>query len=360
MNALRTALALAVLSTLPAIARDVVAEPPRNASQPIARQGMPHCVHVFEDYETEIERRWWLVGEATSEHVPATTNPAVDNRRCCRATATKNFDRQREDQNTPWKAIIFNPVPGPPMGPRSRLSFRYRLSGTDVLRIQIYSLSKNYHRFLSLDDLPQNEWQEATVDMTAARRPDGSGGPLSEDERIDDIQFYIPPDADLWIDDIVLYDEAPAGETRTFPSRFLFTGWFDTGTQGKEWPGDFEIVLHEKPRTWDAARSVVDPQTGRPWIRLGLRGPRPLSRRTAVRFQYQLSGGEHLALILANSETGKRYEAPVAGLRIGGWAEATVTFDIGELPSTTDELHFLPGPGSTLLIDDVLLYEPGN
>ncbi|NIP92379.1 MAG: hypothetical protein GWO24_02430, partial [Akkermansiaceae bacterium] len=54
------------------------------------------------------------------------------------------------DQSREWKAVIFNPVPGPPMGSRTRLSFRYRLQGTTTLRVQIYSLSNNYHRFLTL------------------------------------------------------------------------------------------------------------------------------------------------------------------------------------------------------------------
>ena len=92
--------------------------------------------------------------------------------------------------------------------------------------------------------------------MTQMRRPDGTGGPLAEDERIDDIQFYVDPRAELLIDDIVLYDAAADGEKRPFPKRILFTGWFDTGKQGKEWPGDFEIVNHEKPRTWKCARAV--------------------------------------------------------------------------------------------------------
>ena len=41
----------------------------------------------------------------------------------------------------------------------------------------------------------------------------GSGGPLSENERIDDIQ-----DADLLIDDIVLYDVATDGEKPRSPA----------------------------------------------------------------------------------------------------------------------------------------------
>ncbi|NIP92380.1 MAG: hypothetical protein GWO24_02435, partial [Akkermansiaceae bacterium] len=98
---------------------------------------------------------------------------------------------------------------------------------------------------------------QATVDLTEARRPDGSGGPLAADERIDDIQFYIEPSGDLLIDDIVLYEAADDDEPRPFPARSIFTGWFDTGVQGKEWPGEFEIVPHEKPRGWDAAKSVA-------------------------------------------------------------------------------------------------------
>ena len=77
------------------------------------------------------------------------------------------------------------------------------------------------------------------------------------------------------VDDIVLYDAALPGEERPFPERPIFTGWFDTGQQGKEWPGDFAIVAHKPPRTWKAARSVLEPKSGRPWLRLGPGLPLP-------------------------------------------------------------------------------------
>src|SRR5438105_10668207 len=89
--------------------------------------------------------------------------------------------------------------------------------------------------------MKQGQSQDGNVNMQDARKPDGAGGPLSEDERIDDIQFYCDPRAELLIDDIVLYDAAHEKETRPFPKRVLFTGLFDTGKQGKEWPGTFEI-----------------------------------------------------------------------------------------------------------------------
>ena len=204
---------------------------PVNVTKLIPRGGMPNRVHAFEDYETDIENRWWLSGKPESANVPPL------GKRASRGVLTMDFDGHMGNLSTMYTAVIFNPVPGPPMGKNPRLSFRYYVKGTDALRVQIYSLSNNYHRCLTLTELPQGKWESGTVDMTLARRPDGTGGPLSEGERIDDIQFYTDPHAELIIDDIVLYDEAGAEEKRPFPKRFLFTGWFDTGKQGKEWPG---------------------------------------------------------------------------------------------------------------------------
>jgi inosine-uridine nucleoside N-ribohydrolase len=241
-------------------------KPPRNVVKPVERGGLPMRVHAFEDFETDIERRWWMSGKPETADVPP------GSRRACRGVLTQDFDDLMGDMKTMYTAVIFNPVPGPPMGAKTRLSFRYRLQGTDTLRVQIYSLTKGYHRYLALKDLPQGRWESATVDMAMCRRPDGSGGPLSADERIDDIQFYVDPAAELLIDDIVLYESAPEGEKRPFPKRMLFTGWFDTGKQGKEWPGDFDIVPHKAPQKWKAAKSILDPRRDAPWIRLDLRG----------------------------------------------------------------------------------------
>src|SRR6185437_15697813 len=100
-------------------------------------------------------------------------------RRACRGVLTHDFDDLLGNPKAMETAVIFNPVPGPRMGKNTRLSFRYRLAGTGRLRVQIYSLSNGYHRHLILEGLPQRGWESATVDMTDARRPDGTGGPLS-------------------------------------------------------------------------------------------------------------------------------------------------------------------------------------
>ncbi len=325
-------------------------------SRLVEQGGCPLRVHAFEDYDTDIERRWWMSGKAETKDVPP------GGRRACRAVLTQDFDDLQGDMRTMYRAVIFNPVPGPPMGKNTRLSFRYKLHGTDRLRVQLYSLTNGYHRCLVLQGLPTDRWESGTVDMTQMRRPDGSGGPLSENERIDDIQFYVDPRAELLIDDIVLYEAAAPGEKRPFPKRFLYTGLFDTGKQGQEWPGDFEIVPHEKPRAWKAARSVVNAKTGEPWLRLSLRGPRRLGEVTDLFFCYRLNGGP-VRVELVNSKTGLVLPAELKSSGQDVWSEATLSFPlpkekIGKGDVMVDEIRFLLPRDGRLLVDDVLLYEP--
>jgi len=327
----------------------------RNATKAIAAGNLPARVHAFEDYETEIEKRWWMSGRLETNNVPP------GNGRAFRSALTQDFDDLMGDLTTMYSAVIFNPVPGPPMGKQPRLSFRYWLKGTDTLRVQIYSLSNGYHRYLTLTNLPQGQWQAAAVDMTAVRRPDGSGGSLSENERIDDVQCYVDPRAELLIDEIVPYDAAPPAETRPFPRRIIFTGWFDTGAQGKEWPGEFQIVPHAAPRTWKAAKSVINKSTGDPWIRVHLRGQRPVTGPLNAQFRYRLSSGGVLKVGLVNSKTGAITSTTVAKPVLGEWTDSEAQFsnmrgDAAEI----DEIHFTGEKNAEILLDDLLIYEPGK
>lgn len=330
-------------------------QPPKNTTRPIERGGLPARVHAVEDFETDIEKRWWMSGKVETVNVPP------GSRRACRGALTQDFDDRMGDMKTMYKAVIFNPVPGPPMGDKTRLSFRYRLQGTNTLRVQIYSLTNGYHRYLALTGLAQGRWESATVDMTQCRRPDGSGGPLSADERIDDIQFYADPAAELLIDDIVLYEAAPEGEKRPFPKRVLFTGWFDTGKQGKEWPGDFAIVPHKPPRKWKAVRSVLNAERATPWIRLDLRGERTLGTKTHLRFRYHVSGADAIQVALVNRKKKERHVLDLKEMRKEEWSETTLDFTkqtrVGE---RVNEIQFLLPKGAELLVDDVLLFEPGE
>jgi inosine-uridine nucleoside N-ribohydrolase len=330
--------------------------PAKKPATLVERGNFPHRVHVAEDYDNDIERRWWMAGKAETKNLPA------GSLRACRGVLTHDFDDLLGNPKAMYTAVVFNPVPGPPMGKNTRLSFRYWLKGTDTLRVQIYSLTNGHHRHLVLTGLPEEKWQSATVDMTVARRPDGTGGPLSENERIDDIQFYTDPTAELIVDDIVLYDAAAPEEKRPFPKRILFTAWFDSGKQGKEWPGDFEIV-QQKGYFWHAAKSVPNPETKEPWIRLGLRGKRTLGDVTQLTFRYRLTGADAMRVGLVNRTAGTTQFMEVKGLAKEKWAEATINFtgvnpgppNRGDL---VDEIQFRLPAAAELLIDDVLLYEP--
>jgi sugar lactone lactonase YvrE len=342
-----------------------------NLSELVERGGLPARVHVFEDFETEIEKRWWLRGTPEARDLSPSRSASVPNRRAMRAAESRDFDRKMGDRSRTYRAVVFNPVPGPPMGERTRLSFRYRLDGTDEIRVQIFSLSRGFHRYLTLRGLEQGAWSDACVDMTAARRPDGSGGPLAKDERIDDIQFYIDPTASLVIDDIVLFDAVGAtsnegaAKRSLFPRRVIFTGWFDTGKQGKEWPGDFEIVLHDEPRTWDYAKSVPNPATGTPWIRVDFRGERPLGARTRVRFSYRSLGDSELRVELARrrgNDVTIVAATPIAAHKSDGWV--AVDFELvtpspqeTDGPAVANELRVRLEKGRELRLDDLLIYE---
>jgi hypothetical protein len=263
-------------------------------------------------------------------------------------------------------AVVFNPVPGPPMGKKPHLSFRYFLKGTDVLRVQIYSLTNGYHRCLTLKGLEQGKWLEGNVDMRDARKPDGTGGPLSENERIDDIQFYCDPRAELLIDDIVLYDAAVENEKRPFPQRVLFTGLFDSGKQGKEWPGEFEIA-QKQGYFWHAARSVPTLSDKKKyWISLGLRGDRPINPGTHLFFRYKLEGAQHISVEFDSPQLG-RFIVVQSELKKGAWAETTVELDTLPPPrvktpgqSMLRAVNFRIPEDATLWIDDLLLYEAGK
>lgn len=336
--------------------------PERKPAKVLERGGMPARVHVAEDYDNDIERRWWMSG------VAETKNVLPGSKRACRGVLTHDFDDLLGNPKAMHTAVIFNPVPGPPMGPNTRLSFRYWIKGTGTMRVQIYSLSNGYHRHLILKDLPQGKWEAATVDMTVARRPDGTGGPLAENERIDDIQFYTDPEAELIIDDVFLYDAALPTEKRPFPKQVFYSGWFDSGKQGKEWPGTFEIVEHKPPLTGKAAKSVVNPETKSAWIRLHLRGIRMMGDTTHLSFRYHLSRADSMRVVLLNRTTEDTHSLELKAKKREEWNTDLLDFtrtkgnkngkELGK-GDGVDEIHFLIPEGAELMLDDILFYERG-
>jgi inosine-uridine nucleoside N-ribohydrolase len=333
------------------VGKEILPEPPKNLARLVEPGAFPGKVHAVEDYEADIEKRWWMCGKLETKDVP------VKNGRSCRAVLTQDFDDKQGQLGTMYRAVIFNPVPGPPMGSNTRLRFKYKLTGTDMIRVQLFSLSNGFHRYLSVSELPEGQWKDACVDLTKLCRPDGTGGPLAADERIDDIQFYVDPRAELLIDDIVLFDAAGADEKRPFPKQVLFTGWFDAGKQGVEWPGDFEIVNHEKPRTWKAARSVANPDGGE-WLRVGLRGSRKLGAHTSLTFKYHMTTTDPVRVELREGKAIRSKPVSWMPTKANAWGEETLIFP--QVGTSVDEIRFMLPKGSKLTIDDLLLYVPGD
>ncbi|MCI0360213.1 MAG: nucleoside hydrolase, partial [Planctomycetaceae bacterium] len=115
-----------LVERLAGFGKRTVLREPTNVAGLVDRGGLPRRVHVFEDYETDIERRWWLAGRVNRDNeVPPGSS------RACKSVLTLDFDDRQGDHGSLYSAVIFNPVPGPPMGELTRLAFRYKLEGTD-------------------------------------------------------------------------------------------------------------------------------------------------------------------------------------------------------------------------------------
>ncbi len=125
------------------------------------------------------------------------------------------------------------------------------------------------------------------------------------------------------------------------------------------------------PRTGKVARSVPNAERGIPWVRLSLRGERPLGEKTALRFGYHLSGAWTVRVKLIGRALPEAPVIEMKGLAVNQWAEAT--FDVPTnwprgvqnaagpaQGGCVEEIQFLLPPGAELLLADVLLYEPAS
>jgi hypothetical protein len=113
----------------------------------------------------------------------------------------------------PGKWIRLKIEPPRPVGQTTKLRFRYYLTGTGSMTVQIFDLTDMDNRHVRLTDLPQGQWQQANLNFTAdARRNDGTDTPFSPGHNVDDVFFLVTPHGDepldLLIDEVVLYDAA--------------------------------------------------------------------------------------------------------------------------------------------------------
>ena len=115
----------------------------------------------------------------------------------------------RKDAKGKWIRIQITPPR--PVGETTRLRFRAHATDVTSLIVQIFDLTAMDNRHVILRDLKQGEWQTVQVDFTRdARRNDGSDGPFTTGNKVDDLFFFLEPNPgkvpDLVIDEVVLYD----------------------------------------------------------------------------------------------------------------------------------------------------------
>jgi hypothetical protein len=98
-------------------------------------------------------------------------------------------------------------APPRPVGARTKLRFRYHLAGASTMTVQIFDATVQDNRRVNLTGLKQGEWTTHYVDFTSdSRRNDGTAGAFAAGNLVDDLFFFVPEKATLWVDEVVLFD----------------------------------------------------------------------------------------------------------------------------------------------------------
>jgi hypothetical protein len=111
--------------------------------------------------------------------------------------------------------------PPRPVGAKTRLRFRYHLTGASTMTVQVFDATVQDNRHVLLRECAQGRWTTAYVDLARdARRNDGTSDPFRAGNKVDDLFFFVPStptnEPTLFVDEVVLYD---AGEApRAIPS----------------------------------------------------------------------------------------------------------------------------------------------
>ena len=75
------------------------------------------------------------------------------------------------------------------------------------MTVQIFDATVQDNRHVNLTGLKQGEWTTQYVDFTRnSRRNDGTADPFTAGNLVDDLFFFVPAKATLWVDEVVLYD----------------------------------------------------------------------------------------------------------------------------------------------------------
>lgn len=115
----------------------------------------------------------------------------------------------RKNDKGKWIRLQIDPVRV--VGAHTKLRFRYHLTGSRRMTVQIFDLTDMDNRHVHLRDLKPGQWQTLYLDFTKdARRNDGTDTPFAAGHKVDDLFFFVQPDSadpvELLIDEVVLFD----------------------------------------------------------------------------------------------------------------------------------------------------------
>jgi len=122
-------------------------------------------------------------------------------------------EQRRPRKDGPGKLISLPINPVKPVGAHTKLRFRYHLSGSNKITVQIFDATVQDNRHIHLPDLRENSWQTIYLDFARdSHRNDGAAGSFQPGNVVDDIFFFVSPDGpnpvELLLDEVVLFEAA--------------------------------------------------------------------------------------------------------------------------------------------------------
>ena len=101
--------------------------------------------------------------------------------------------------------------PPRPVGAHTKLRFRYHLTGTSEMTVQVFDATDGDNRHINMKGLKEDAWQWAILDFTNdAKRNGGKNTPFAAGHKVDDLFFFVKPagakDVQLFLDEITLFD----------------------------------------------------------------------------------------------------------------------------------------------------------
>jgi hypothetical protein len=90
------------------------------------------------------------------------------------------------------KCVRLQIDPPRPVGQRTKLRFRYHLTGASAMMVQVFDATDQDSRHVRLAGLKQGEWTTTHVDFSAdGRRNDSTNTRFAAGHKVDDLFFFI-------------------------------------------------------------------------------------------------------------------------------------------------------------------------